>query len=86
MYTTIGAFLLILLAILIYLAYLEEKRTDQYYKDLYDSKEELKDNSAQMSGEEIVSIAEEIQKQEEPPKNKKSRPRKKPASKSTKKD
>ena len=86
MNTILGIILFSILVVLLYLARKEEKRSDQYYRDLYGSKEEVKDSSVQITAEEIIKIAEEIQKQEPTPKKKKSRPRKKPASKESKKD
>ena len=78
-----GSLYLLALGVLIYITHrFETKETS--------SNEEVKDNSVQtkLTGEEIVAVAEMIQKQEkvEVPKKKKSRPRKKPASKVIKKD
>lgn len=83
----LGSLYLLALGVLIYLTHrFETKETS--------SSEEVKDNNVQtkLTGEEIVTVAEMIQKQEEvvevveTPKKKKSRPRKKPASKVIKKD
>lgn len=78
-----GSLYLLALGVLIYLTHRFEKKETS-------SNEEVKDNSVQtkLTGEEIVTVAEMIQKQEEVKvlKKKKSRPRKKPASKVIKKD
>jgi hypothetical protein len=78
-----GSLYLLALGVLIYITHRFETKEPS-------SNEEVKDNSVQtkLTGEEIVTVAEMIQKQEEVevPKKKKSRPRKKPASKVIKKD
>lgn len=78
-----GSLYLLALGVLIYITHRFETKEPS-------PNEEVKDNSVQtkLTGEEIVTVAEMIQKQEEVevPKKKKSRPRKKPASKVIKKD
>ena len=78
-----GSLYLLALGVLIYITHRFETKEPSL-------NEEVKDNSVQtkLTGEEIVTVAEMIQKQEEVevPKKKKSRPRKKPASKVIKKD